>query len=115
MVKPTPPSTPTQSIWPQVEPSGSGEKPTFTEMAVTARMPMGFPSTRPKKVPSATGSATMLPRSAPTRRSWAFAKAKSGRMIKFTGVAMHPSTRCSGGVTRCMMFSTRLAVRVNSC
>ena len=115
MVKPTPPRTPTQSICPHVAPSGRGEKPIFTLSAVTAMMPMGLPKTRPKKQPRATGSLTTLAISTPTSLSWAFAKAKSGRMIKLTGVAMVVSTRCSGGVTRCMMFSTRLAVCVNSC
>ena len=88
MVKPRPPMMPTAATCTQSMFLGSLAKPILTRSSVTEMMPSGLPRTAPKKTPRVTGSITMAPKSAPTRRSCALTKANSGRMRKFTGVEM---------------------------
>ena len=78
IVKPMPPIMPTATTWFQVTRFGSLAKPTLTSTQVVRMMPTGLPRTAPKNTPRATLSAKSADRSIPTRRTWAFTKAKIG-------------------------------------
>ena len=86
MVKPTPPSTDTPAIWPQLTPAGRSLKRSFTVSQVARKMPSGLPNKRPQNTPMVTGFAMTARGSIPVSTTLAFENANSGRMKKYTGM-----------------------------
>lgn len=79
MVNPIPAIIPNAKIWLHFVPAGSFAIRLFTAMKLKRKIPSGFPSSRPKKMPVATAGTGRLKRS-PVIATPAFAKAKTGIM-----------------------------------
>ena len=86
MVKPTPPSTDTPAIWPQLTPAGRSLKRSLTVSHVAKKIPSGLPNNRPQNTPMVTGLVTTASGSKPVSTTLAFENANSGRMKKYTGM-----------------------------
>ena len=85
IVNPIPARNPIPKTWFHFKPNGNVQTPIETARKLNKKTPKGFPIINPAKIPKLPGSAK--PVSQPVPKTMAvFAKAKSGRIIKATGL-----------------------------
>ena len=85
IVKPIPASIPMPSNLRFVIESGRRDHPIFSTERTPKRIPIGFPTTSPRKTPIATGSSSNARKVSADKLMPAFKKTNSGKITKATG------------------------------